>query len=319
MRTMEQNVCEVMGEMRASAAEREQHRSLLGVHGPFRESTERRLDELRCRLDGVDALARRSSCDRCAHVAAAAAAAQSACERQCEDLASKLQHLQERAVTDSSGAATEVRTLASDIEALRRRVSEEARAAVEEMCGDARGLAEKLQEITLSEMRNALADMDRGTQGLAERVAELAVTISGTRGEAVAQAEQLHAGIAAVERVATGAREDAADALRRAQRTEARLAATCITSAQPSYDVADPGGDLATRWASSRGGGAHAGVVDFAPDPQDSSRPSGTGLVTPRSGPGLHAGLVGSGAGAARALRDRSLPSPRPGIVATSS
>merc|ERR1711871_1331311 len=132
---------------------------------------------------------------------------------------------------------------AGKTEALKRRIAEEAAAAVNARCGELGDFAQKLRDTLLAEVSDSLNASGQRAAELSNRVVEFGSALEFSQGENTARLEQFQAALAAADRLACAAQEDASDAQRRSKQVEALLVALLRTG--PEFSAADDAARLA--------------------------------------------------------------------------
>jgi chromosome segregation ATPase len=165
------------------------------------------------------------------------------------------------------------------VESLKRRISEEALAAVDSRCEELGDFGVRLRDTMLAEVKQSLNDSGGG-KDLARKVQELGAALEFSQSESTALAEQLKLAIAAADRLASAAQEDASDAVRRSKHAETLVMAV-MHPTRTDLGTSDPHEGSAKRTGS--------------PPRRDSANPLEKAMQAPSMG--------GSGVGAARQLR----------------
>lgn len=251
--------------------------ALKGFCNPFQHEVDRRFQEVWEESAAVRALVGQHESKASDEVWAARAVTQT----RCEELRSSLDQLSirvDREVVESNDRA-------SKNEALKRRLEEEVRAAVDARCLEIGDFAQKLRDTLLSEVRVALS----GSSPLASKVTEMGAALEFVQGESTARGEQLQVALAAAERLATAAQGDACEALQKARHTESLLTALL----RPGVDIGSTSGD--PREVSGTLPLPSANFSIRPPDPRTLQKACGAGFAIPSAG--------GSGVGAVKQLR----------------
>lgn len=184
---------------------------------PFRDEVGRQLRKL-----GQEAEQLRSVVDnRTQTLTNEVSVTKSNLETRCGEINSSLVQLSSRMDCEVIESAER----AGKVEALKRRLGEEAAAAVDARCSEMGQFAACLRDTLLTEVRDNLAGKLRSIDEVSTRVNELGIGLEFTNNQANSRSEQLQAAFAAAEKQAGTAREDSAEALRRTRRLETLLAA----------------------------------------------------------------------------------------------
>jgi hypothetical protein len=187
-----------------------------------------------------------------------ASSVRQACQNRCKELRTALEDLSRRLDRE----VVQVADHASRTEALKRRLCEEAAAAVDARCAELGNFAEKLRNTVLTEVQASFKASGLTEADLAARVTELSAALESARSESISQVEQLKTALSAADRMASAAQVEASEGLRRSKHTESLLKAflghetvlAAATVKPPSTSTTMAGGKL--NGAGGSGAGA---------------------------------------------------------------
>jgi len=273
IRSLEVSIREVSENTHSNAkAIDEQKVKFKKAFDPFRDDVDRQLRTVSQEAEQIRLLVNSNTRNLTNEVSAAKANF----EARCIELGGNISQLSSRVDCEVMDWAER----AGKVEALKRRLGEEATAAVSARWSELGDFAKSLRDTLLAEVRTSLAHKLHSVDDIATRVTDLGASIDVKSDQARKQGEQLQAALAAAERTAVAAREDSSDALRRARRLETLIASLAPGSSAANGSAVTPrlGGDS----GSMAGNCAIQAAAEAAAAPESPTAASGSAVGAAR-------------------------------------
>jgi len=287
IKSLEVSVREVSQHMRSNARGIDEQKAKFTLaFDPFKDDVDRNMFILSQELEQLKSLVHNNTSSATSEVAAAKANLESNIEVRYGELNSSITQLSSRVDCEVMKWAERV----GKVEALKRKLGEEATAAVDARWSELGDFAKSLRDTLLAEVHVNLASKLHNVDDITARVTDLRASLELTSDQATKltkRGEQLQLALAAAERTAAAGREDSAEALRRARRLETLLA---------SYAPSPSTTGVATSWLSGDSGSL-TGTSSFQ------SGKNAAASAPPSPAAVAAGGASGSAIGAARLLR----------------